>query len=126
MRDDNTVTKEFFPIWKKYRPVILKLMIDSLEGGAQSYKLSGHEFSDANTRKSAAYSFKLETHKGRVLHPKKASVVASDLMAVLKQSAKAIELTDASVFNFVLDAQFKLTVSSVLPETSTEEVDEQD
>ena len=121
MRDDTTDTKEFYPIWKKYRPVVLKLMVDSLEGTPQSYKFSGHEFADANTRKSAAFSFKLETHKGRVLHPKKASVVASDLMAVLKQSAKATELTDASVFYFVLDSQFNLTVSSKLAETASEE-----
>ena len=124
MRDETTVTKEFFPIWKKYRPVILKLMIDSLEGTAQSYQFSKHEFSDVNTRKNAVFSFKMETHKGRVLHPKKASVVASDLLALLKQSAKAIELMDASVFTFVLDAQFNLTISSVLAETATEEIEE--
>ena len=121
MRDELTDTKEFFPIWKKYRPVVLKLMIDSLDGPAQSYQLSHHEFSDVNSRKSAVFSFKLKTHQGRVLHPKKASIVASDLLALLKQSAKAIELMDASVFNFVLDSQFKLTVSSELPETATGE-----
>ena len=125
MIDETTGTKEFFPIWKKYRPVVLKLMIDSLEGEAQSYQFSGHEFADVNTRKSATFSFKLETHKGRVLHPKKASVVAADLMVVLKQSAKAIELTDAYIFNFALDAQFKLTVSSTSPETASEEAEEE-
>ena len=124
MNDDTTGTKEFFPIWKKYRPVVLRLMIDSLEGTAQSYQFSKHEFADVNTRKSAVFSFKMETHKGRVLHPKKASIMASDLLALLKQSAKATELMDASVFNFVLDAQFNLTVSSVKAETASEEEEE--
>lgn len=124
MRNETTVTKEFFPVWKKYRPVILKLMIDSLEGAAQSYQLSQHEFSDVNSRKSALLSFKLEAHKGRVLYPKEASVVTSDLLILLKQSAKAMELMDASVFTFVLDTQFNLTISSVLSETAVEEMEE--
>lgn len=118
MIDESLNTKEFYPLWKKYKPVLLKLMIDSVQGDSQSYQLSGHEFADANTRKSAAFSFKLTTHKGRVLQPKKASIVASDMLAVLKQSAKAIELMDTSVFSFVLDAKFNLTVSSTAPESS--------
>lgn len=116
MIDDSALTKEFYPIWKKYRPVVLKLMIDSLDGTAQTYQLSRHEYADVNTRKSAVFSFKLATHKGRVLHPKKASVIAADLLVVLKQSAKARELMEASIFHFVLDAKFNLTVSSESPE----------
>ena len=119
------LTKEFYPIWKKYRPVILKLMIDSLDGSEQSYQLSKHEFSDANTRKSATFSFKLGIHKGRVLHPKKAGVVASDLLALLKQSAKAIELMDTAIFTIVLDPQCKLTINSESTETASEEMEKQ-
>lgn len=98
-------------------------MIDSLEGTAQSYQFSKHEFSDVNTRKSAVISFKMETHKGRVLHPKKGSVVASDLLALLKQSAKAIELMDAAIFTFLPDAQFNLINSSVSAERATEKME---
>ena len=59
-----------------------------------------------------------------MLHPKKASTVASDLLALLKQSAKAIELMDTAIFHFVLDPQFKLTITSEPTETTSEESEE--
>ena len=113
---DTSVTKEFFTIWKKYRPVILKLMIDSVKGSVQEYKLSKHEFTDVNTRKSSTFSFKLEIYKGRTLHSTRTGIVASDLIAVLKQSVKALELMDTYTFTFVLDPEFNLLVSSEIQE----------
>jgi len=112
MIDESLATKEFFPIWKKYRPVVLKLLVDSLGGETQSYKLSKHEFTDANTRKSSTFAFKLETHKSRVLKPAKASVVAADLLIMLKQSAKAQELLQTHILYFVMDSQFNFSVTA--------------
>ena len=112
MIDETLATKEFYPIWKKYRPVVLKLMVDSLEGESQSYQLSKHEFTDANTRKSSTFAFKLETHKGRVIKPAKPNVVAADMLAMLKQSAKAQELMQTYIFYIVLDPQFNFTVTA--------------
>ena len=109
---DNIVTKEFYPIWKKYKPVLLKLMIDSLEGTPQDYKLSKHEFTDVNSRKNASCSFKLELHKGKSTKLTKPSVIAADLITLLKQSIKATELMSEYIFNISLDSQFTLLVSS--------------
>ncbi len=109
---DNIVTKEFYPIWKKYKPVILKLMIDSLEGTPQEYKLSKHEFTDVNSRKNASCSFKLELFKGKSTKLTKPAVIATDLITMMKQSAKATELMNEYIFNISLDSSFTLTVAS--------------
>ena len=89
-------------------------MIDSLEGTPQEYKLSKHEFTDVNSRKNASCSFKLEIHKGRSTKVTKPSVIAQDLITLLKQSAKANELMNEYVFNISLDSGFILLVSSKL------------
>ena len=109
---DNIVTKEFYPIWKKYKPVILKMMIDSSDGNQQEYKLSKHEFTDVNSRKNASCSFKLEVYKGKSTKLTKSSVIATDLITMLKQSAKATELMNEKIYNISLDSSFTLLVNS--------------
>lgn len=116
--------KEFYPIWKKYRPVILKLMVDSIEGTPQTYKMSKHEFTDANTRKSSTYSFKVITQNARNLKPTKASIVGTDFIAMLQQSNKASELMKIYRFTIDMDNQFNLTVSAIAFETEEETSEE--
>lgn len=122
--NDSDNTKEFFPIWKKYRPVILKLMIDSLEGGVQEYNLSKHEFTDVNTKKSTTYSFKMEAFEGRATYAKKPITVGTDFLAMLKSSGRAIELMNTATFSFELDAQFHFKVSAVKAEAPAADEDE--
>mgnify|MGYP001482987203 CR=1 FL=1 len=112
--------KEFYPIWKKYRPVILKLMVDAIDGTPQSYKLSKHEFTDANSRKSSTYTFKVITENTRNLKPTKASIVGSDFIAMLQQSGTAVELMQVHQFTFAMDNQFNFSVSAEPLETEEE------
>lgn len=122
MISETNNTNEFFPIWKKYRPVILRLMIDATDGTDQTYKMSKHEFTDVNRKKTTTYSFKMQVHQGKVSYGRKGNLLASDLFEVLKQSAKANELMESSVFSFELNPQFQLSVGASAPE-STEEAD---
>ena len=87
-------------------------MVDAIDGTPQSYKLSKHEFSHANTRKSSTYTFKVITENTRNLKPTKASIVGSDFIAMLQQSGTAVELMQVHQFTFGMDNQFNLTVSA--------------
>lgn len=110
MRYDTLLTSAFYPLWKKYRPVMLKLMVDS-EAEPQQYQMSKHEFTDLAPKKNIVYSFKIEMFKGVPLVAPKTSLVALDFIAVIKQSAKANELMQSATYGFELDKQFRLNVS---------------
>ena len=125
MSFDPQATTEFFPIWKKYKPVVIKLMKDSLQE-PQSYQLFGHEFSDVNTKSTSTYSFKITVDNGKVTNVKKPSKMANDLLSMLKISPSAKELMESHVFKYDLDASFKLTVQSESRNTSEEEVSNDD
>lgn len=109
------LTKTYTGLWNKYRPVILKMMIDS-GNGAQSYQLSGHEFLAFNQMKKATYTFSLAVAKGRVVSGARDSIVAQDLWEILQMSPKATELIANGGFNFSMDKQF---VFHVRQETTT-------
>jgi hypothetical protein len=97
-------------IWSKYRPVILKLMLDS-EKDPQQYKLFGHEFKAMGQREKSGYSFLLEVSNGKALNSIKTSTVAQDLLRMLQQSQKASELMRESVYEVSMDKQFVLHVT---------------
>lgn len=109
---ENIITKEFYTIWKKYKPVVLKMMIDSLDGSFQEYQFMKHEFTDVNPKKNASCSFKLQIYKGRNMKLTPTTVIATDLIAMLKQSIKGTELMKDHIFTISLNTSFKLLVSS--------------
>ncbi len=123
MRNDNLQISTFYPLWKKYKPVILKLMVDAKDG-EQTYALSKHEFTDLAPKKNLVYSFKIEVFNNKPLVAIKTSLTAQDFMELIKQSAKASELMQTATFTFELDKQFVFHVSSVSEVEETEEVAE--
>jgi hypothetical protein len=99
----------YTPLWNKYRPAILQLMIASAEK-PQQYKLSGHEFKQLNS-KERSFSFSMQVFKGKAVTNIKKSVVAKDLLTVLELSKKAAELMGVKTYEFKLDKQFTLHVA---------------
>ncbi|HYG17807.1 MAG TPA: hypothetical protein VD816_02720 [Ohtaekwangia sp.] len=97
-------------LWRKYRPVILKLMVAAAEG-PQHYQLFVHEFKSAGSKQKGGYTFLLEMADGKALNNIKDSAVAKDLMAVLQQSRTASELMTTSTYAFSLDKHFVLHVN---------------
>lgn len=104
-------------LWQKYRPMILKLMVDA-ETEPQIYKFQSHEFSDLNNDKPTGYSFKLEVYKNEKQN-KISSSVAADLLSILQSSAKSDQLTAEKKYLFRLDSKFRLEVS--IPEVEESE-----
>lgn len=105
------VDKKYAHIWSKYRPVILSLMKSSADG-VQSYQLSGHEFIDINPKKATGYTFTMQVHERKTLNDIRKSLLAPDLMAVLRLSASAMELSETAIYTFQMDKTFLLQISS--------------
>lgn len=104
--------RKYAHIWSKYRPVILSLMKASVDG-VQSYQMSNHEFIDINPKKATGYTFSMQVHERKTVNDVRKSLLAPDLMAVLRLSGKAMELSDKYVFSFDMDKNFLLQISSV-------------
>ena len=103
--------KTYAGLWNKYRPAILKMMVEASED-PRFYQLSSHEFHQAfNNQKNGVYTFALEVAEGRVVSGVKESLVAQDLWEMLKLSPKASELIASSTFQISMDKKFMLRVS---------------
>lgn len=99
----------YAPLWNKYRPAILQLML-AASNGPQEYKLFKHEFKTLNP-KEKGFGFTLEAFQGKAVNDIRKSNVAKDLLEVLGVSPKARELMDTDTYAFSLDKQFVLHVS---------------
>jgi hypothetical protein len=111
-------------LWNKYRPMILKLMVDA-QKDPQSYRLFPHEFKAVGLKEKTGYSFVLEVSQGKAINKIKGSTVARDLLSVLQQSQKASQLMNEAIYELKLDKQFMFHVTRkveavVAPEPVTE------
>lgn len=107
-------------LWKKYRPAIVKLMVDA-ENEPQQYQFIQHEFKDINPKEKGGHAFTLETFKGKALNNIKPSVVAQDLLLTLQNSGRAMELMETATYEFVMDKQLLLHITKVAQEEIIEE-----
>ena len=104
--------KLYAPVWNKYRPAILKMMLDAA-GEPQQYKLSAHEFKALNSRQKGGYNFTLQVANGRATNNIKECLLAQDLLEVLQLSKKGSELIVESSYQISLDKQFVLHISKL-------------
>jgi hypothetical protein len=97
-------------VWRKYRPALLKLMLDSNES-PQQYPFSKHEIKSINPKERGGYTFTLRVHKGKSVNDIRKSAIAKDLLLVLQQSNKALELVETATYEFKLDKHFVLHIT---------------
>jgi len=102
-------SKPYAPVWNKYRPAILKLMVASADE-PQQYKLYSHEFKAMNP-KEKGFSFTLQAFQGKAVNNIRKSPIAQDLLGILEQSKKASELMNTNTYEFTLDKHFVLRVT---------------
>lgn len=102
-------TSQYAHLWSKYRPAILRLMVDS-EQSPQEYTFSNHEFKVAHPTEKGGYSFKLRVFNSKAVNDIRKSQVAKDLLRILQQSNKATELTEQSVYEFTMNKEFVLNI----------------
>lgn len=99
----------YVSLWNKYRPVIIKLMMDAASE-PQHYKLFAHEFKAASEKERAAYTFLLQAYNGKAVNNIKTSAIAMDLLQVLQQSKTALQLLSEATYELSLDKHFVLHV----------------
>ena len=102
--------KIYASLWNKYRPVILQLMSAAVNE-PQHYKLFAHEFKALSQKEKIGYTFTLEASKGKAVNNIKSSAVAQDLLQVLQQSKRALELMSEATYALSMDKNFILHVN---------------
>ncbi len=108
----DATSRKYGWIWEKYRPAILNLMIAS-SNGPQEYKLSKHEFIDSNNKRLTGYTFTLTVFEGKFDGLAKSNAVGLDLKHMLKNSAKAEDLSSEVKFEFKMDKNFVLSIARI-------------
>jgi hypothetical protein len=109
---DKTFASPYIPLWSKYRPVILKLMVDSKEA-PQQYQFFSHELKSLNPKEKKALSFTLRVFQGKAQNKIKDSVIANDLLYVLTLSQKATGLMEENTYEFTLTRDCRLEVTLI-------------
>lgn len=106
---DYSLTPPYAPLWKKYRPVLIKLMQDA-KICPQQYKLFEHEVrAIVSTAKNPAFTMRVS--EGKTVSATKDSVMARDLLQMLHTSAKAQELMELAAYEFTLKRDYTLHVN---------------
>jgi len=126
MQFDPNLSRDFYPLWKKYKPAIIHTMKEAMgKGEPQQYGFSKHEFDDINPKNTAAYSFAFTVTSGMRMETAKKSHIADDLLLLLKGSEKALELVDQASFRFELDKSFKLNITATMNEAAAPSEEEE-
>lgn len=115
----DTPLSEYNHIWHKYRPVILKMMIDS-NVAAQHYVFSKHEFKRVHPKSAEKLAFLLYLRKSKALNNIRTSGLAKALLAVLQQSKTAVDLTSDSTYEILFDDSFVLHIKKAGVENGIE------
>lgn len=102
------LTNTYTGLWNKYRPALLKMMINA-DKESQTYQLSVHEFKAFNNGKNTTFAFDFEISNGKATGLRE-SLVAQDLWEILRQSPKVNELMASASFRLSMNKQFVLNV----------------
>lgn len=103
----------YFPLWQKYRPVIIIKMKAALQT-SQEYQLTKQEFEIFGDRSKSGYSFNLEIKNGKVVNNIDGTAVARDLYEVLKTSETAKTMMKENYFKINLTKDFNLIIQTAL------------
>ena len=109
MRIESSST-EYNHIWHKYRPVILRMMIDA-NTEPQRYSFAHHEFLRTNPKSKSGMAFILYMHGSKALNNIRTSPLAHSLLSTLRQSKTAMALLEHSTYELMLDKKFVLHVT---------------
>lgn len=106
---------KFSPLWNKYRPAILKMMLESAVA-PQEYRLMQHEIAALDTKKKGSFGFNLRVSGSKAVNSIKDSELAQDLLNMLQLSRKATELMVDNTYDITLDKKLMLHVTQVVEE----------
>jgi hypothetical protein len=108
-----SISRIYFFVWQKYRPAILKMMVDAGEN-PQQYQFSKHEIKSINPKERGGHSFTLRVRSGKSVNDIRSSAIAKDLLLVLQNSRRACELAEGATYELRLDKHFVLHITKEL------------
>ena len=104
-----TTQAQYGYIWQKYRPVILRLMMNAGDV-PQQYTFSEHDFRQVLPKNRKSLAFIVFIHRSKALNNIRTSPLAHALLEILRQSKTAVALTEHSTYEILLDEKFVLHV----------------
>ena len=113
--------RKYAPLWNKYRPAILKMMLDAANE-PQQYKLTQHEFKAMDDKKKTGFGFSLHVTRSKATNNIKDSEIAQDLLNMLLLSRKGSELLNLNTYEMALDRNFVFHIQQVKAAVSEEKV----
>ncbi|HEY3429646.1 MAG TPA: hypothetical protein VGK39_03145 [Cyclobacteriaceae bacterium] len=114
MIDMSITFRKYAPLWNKYRPAILKMMLAAAYE-PQQYKLMQHEIQAMDEKKKTGFGFNLFISGSKATNNIKDSEIAQDLLNMLLLSRKGAELVDVHSYEIMLDKKFVLHINQVSP-----------
>lgn len=106
--------RKYSPLWNKYRPAILKMMLDAASE-PQQYKFTQHEFKAMDEKKKSSFGFNLVLSQNKAVNNIKGSEAAQDLLNMLQLSRKGAELMGQHSYEITLDRHFVLHIQQLNP-----------
>ena len=110
----NMTFRKYAPLWNKYRPAILQMMVAAAYE-PQQYKLMQHEIQAMDEKKKSGFGFNLFVSGSKATNNIKDSEIAQDLLNMLQLSRKGAELLVDFTYEIKLDKQFTLHISQINP-----------
>lgn len=101
--------RKYAPLWNKYRPAILKMMLDAANE-PQQYKLTEHEFKAMDEKKRTGFGFSLVVSGSKAVNNIKDSEIAQDLLNMLLMSRRGSELVQTNSYELIMDKHFVLRI----------------
>jgi hypothetical protein len=110
--------RKYNSIWRKYRPALLRLMVDASKG-PQRYQFVANDFAGLDHRSKKDYCFSLSMNKSKSVNSIRSSPIAIELLHTLQDSKTANQLSQFNTYEFVMDKHYVLHVSIAVEQTAS-------
>jgi hypothetical protein len=100
----------YFPLWKKYLPIIAMQMKNAVNGNKE-IKFYRNEFEGLGNRKIADYKFNLEIKNGKAVNDIRGIAVARGLFEILQQDESCKKLFQDRNYKLSMGKEFILRIS---------------
>jgi hypothetical protein len=102
--------RKYAPLWNKYRPAILKMMLEAASE-PQQYRMTEYEFRAMDSaKKKVSLRFNFVIADSRAVNNIRDSEAAQDLLHMLLMSRRGSELIQLNTYEMSLDKHFVLHI----------------
>lgn len=103
--------RKYAPFWSKYRPAILKMMVQANLNESQQYQFMKHELMAIEQKPKGGFNFRLVVSMNKPTRDSSDSELAKDLLNMLRLSQTGLALMSNNQYEIVLDKAQVLRIS---------------